>query len=75
MRKLSIKEKNEFKKMVDSSNLRKEMRIVERNRFNPFLTNGKVNADTVIDFITQCNDFFSHKNKPFYRIKDKLNKL
>jgi hypothetical protein len=44
--------------------MRTDELTVAANRHNPFLVDGEVSADHVIDFLTQYNEFLNHPIKP-----------
>lgn len=69
---LSDKEKREWLELACSENLREDMRRLQKNRYNPFLkSNGKVDLDKYIHFLTEFNAFANHARKPFHKIIDK----
>lgn len=72
---LTVQEKKELLEMARSPKLRKDFKEIKRNRYNPFIVNGRLDIDRVIDFLTQFNDFIAHQPRPFRKIEDKKNKL
>lgn len=72
---LSEKEKRELKELAKSSKLKEDTKKLLRNRYNPFIVNGEINADRFLTFLTEYNYFINHNPKPFHRIIDKDMKL
>ena len=68
---LSQDDKRELLEMARSEQIRDDYRKMEQFRHNPFLVNGAVDVDRVIDFLNQYNDFFGHKKRQFSKIIDK----
>lgn len=73
--KLTKNEKEEFLNLSKSDSLRNDMKYLSANRFNPTLVNGIVDGDTLIEFLTQYNEFINHEPRPFKKIIDKNMKL
>lgn len=67
---LSDEEKRELLRAAKSIKLRKEFRKLSENRTNPFMVNGKVDMDRLLEFLTEYNKFISHRPKPFREIAD-----
>ena len=65
----------ELIKLARSDALRKDMETIALKRHNPFVKEGRVDADAYIEFVTQYNEFINHTPKPFSRIIDKDMKL
>jgi len=73
---LTEKEKKEWLEMAESGDFREDMRHIEKNRHNPFLkSDGQIDVDKYIRFLTEFNAFANHAMKPFHRIIDKDMKL
>lgn len=51
------------------------MRQVVRNRHNPFIVNGEVDMDLLLEFLTEYNRFINHEPKPFKPMIDRVMKL
>lgn len=68
---LSEVEKRELKELAGSPKLKEDMRILSKNRYNPFMVRGKVNIDKFLIFLTEYNYFINHRPKPFHKIIDK----
>jgi len=68
--KISKKAEKEFNKFSESYSLRIDMEMVASGKHMPFLKDGKVDADTYIEFVTQFNEFINHTPKPFQKIID-----
>ncbi len=75
MERLSGKAKKEFKELANSAALRMDFERMRKNRHDPFVVNGKVDADKVIEFLTEFNAFIGHAPKPFRQITDREMKL
>jgi hypothetical protein len=69
------KEKQEADDIAVSESLRDDMRLLRKNRHNPFLKDGQVDIDAYIDFLNQYNEFINHAPKPFKPIIDRIMKL
>ncbi len=72
---ISEKAKQELLKLSESASFRKDMQTIRANRHNPFLKDGKVDADAYIKFLNQFNEFINHTPKPFRPMIDKDMKL
>lgn len=75
MARLTEKEKEELKKIANSSNLRNDLRKISENRYNPFMIDDKIDLDRLLDFLTEYNYFINHTPKPFHKILDRKNKF
>lgn len=72
---LSEKERSELLALSKSASLRRDMAHVASTRHNPLIVDGEINADRVIDFLTQYNEFLNHPFKvprPFIESNMKL---
>jgi len=56
--------------ILDAS-LTKDMKAMARQRYNPFIKNGKVDIDAYIQFVSEFNEFIKHAPKPFRQIIDR----
>ncbi len=65
MKALSDKAEKELVDFSRSDSLRRDMEIVTSNRYNPFVRNGIVHADSYVEFVTEYNEFINHRPKPF----------
>jgi hypothetical protein len=72
---LGKEEKKELKQLAKSASLRKDMKQVGANRYNPFVVNGQVDIDRWITFLTEYNEFINHAGKPFHPMVEKDIKL
>lgn len=54
---------------------RADMERVAGQRHNPFLKEGRPDADAYIEFVVQYNEFINHGPKPFRKIVDTVMKL
>lgn len=63
-------EKMELQELANSSELREDMRKLSINKFAPLITDGKVDIDKYIKFLTEFNWFTNHTSKPFRKIID-----
>lgn len=68
---LSKEEKEELKYFANSSKLREDMQRLAETKYNPFLINGNVDADKILEFLTEYNCFINHAPKIFRKIIDK----
>ena len=68
---LNAEAKKELKELARSTQLREDMRRLEKSRHNPFLVDGKVDADRYIEFLKEYNAFINNAPKPFQRIIDR----
>uniref|UniRef100_C6E1Q3 Uncharacterized protein n=1 Tax=Geobacter sp. (strain M21) TaxID=443144 RepID=C6E1Q3_GEOSM len=57
-------ERSELLALADSESLRKDMAHVAATRHNPFLVDGEVSPERVMEFLTQYNDFLNHQMRP-----------
>ena len=72
MAKLSKQEKDELLKLAKSRKLSAGSSLINKNRINPFLkSDGTVDVDKYIFFLTEYNRFINHNPRPFRRIVDK----
>ena len=53
-----------------SDGLSYDLQYISKHRHNPFVKNGKVDADAYIEFVTDYNEFINHQPKPFTKIID-----
>ena len=67
---LNNEEKEELKRLADSSSLRNDMKHLSAMAYNPFVVKGVVNIDKFIIFLTEFNQFINHKSRPFHKIID-----
>ena len=72
---ISDKSRQELFKLSQSDILKKDMNTVNRQKYNPFIKNSRVDIDAYIEFVTLYNEFINHKPKPFSPITDKFMKL
>jgi len=68
-------EKKELSELANSIRFREDLRKISKNRYNPFVVNGDIDADRLITFLTEYNYFINHNPKPFRRIIDRIMKL
>lgn len=73
---LTDEERAELLELSHSQSLRDDMARVAATRHNPFVDeNGEVDADRVVDFLTQYNEFLNHAGKPRQPFIEKNMKL
>ncbi len=72
---LSVQSAKELVTLSKAGSLKKDMRVVVSQRHNPFVKEGRVDADAYIEFVTGYNEFINHAPKPFKRMIDKKMKL
>ena len=68
MKGLSEEAKRELQLKINS--LKDDIKILRKERYNPFMRNGKVDIDAYIEFVTEFNEFINHAPKPFEKIID-----
>jgi hypothetical protein len=73
--KLSENAKKELFELSQSLSFKKDMDRITTTRYNPFFSDGKVNADAYIEFVNQFNEFINHSPKPFKPMIEKEMKL
>lgn len=56
---------------ADDRVMAEEMKIIQRQRHNPFVKDGKVDAEAYGEFVVQFNEFIGHAPKPFVRMIDR----
>lgn len=39
--------------------------LVRKNMYNPFIVDGKIDTDKVLEFLCQFNEFINHSRRPF----------
>jgi len=61
----------EMLELAGSAAFREDMEAVAKSRHNPFLKDGKADADAYILFVSEFNAFINHEPKPFVRMIDK----
>lgn len=54
----------ELKALAASAELREDARHIAATRHNPFLVDGEVDGDRVLEFLDQYNAFMNHPVKP-----------
>jgi len=73
--KFTEEEREELKNLARSSSLREDMRRLTANRHTPFIVNGQVEAERLITFLTEYNEFINHTPRPFRPIIEREMKL
>jgi hypothetical protein len=61
---LTESERAELVALSRSASLRSDCKRVADTRHNPFIVDGEIRADRVVDFLTQYNEFLNHPIKP-----------
>ena len=72
---LNSNEKKDLKDSALSESLRQDMEAIAKSRHDPFNSEGKVNVDKLIDFLTIFNEFSNNSGYSFRRIIDSNMKL
>jgi len=72
---LSEEEKKEMLRLSGSSSLRQDMEYIATHRHNPVVSNGRVDMDRLLEFLTQFNEFINHQPKPFKPMVERIMKL
>ncbi len=75
MAKLTEKEKKEFKKLSQSSQLRRDTQTLLKTRYNPFAIKDKIDLDKMLIFLTDYNSFIGHMRRKLSKIIDKNMRL
>lgn len=68
---IPTKSQEELLELSKSYTFRKDMEIISSKRHNPFIKNGKCDADAYLEFVTQYNEFINHEQKPFKEMVDR----
>lgn len=71
----SKKAEKEIIELSKSKTLRRDMDRVSSQRHNPFIKDGRPDADAFVEFVTAYNEFINHAPKPFRKIKDRFMRL
>ncbi len=66
---ISREEKQELLELSRSLRLKKDLQIIKKNCYMPFIKEGKIDLDKYIKFLTLCNAFINHNLKPFRKIE------
>jgi hypothetical protein len=72
---LTDEEKAELRVLAASDSMRADAELLRATRFNPFIINGKVDCDGVIDFLTEYNEFLGHPQKRSRLFVERVMKL
>lgn len=72
---ISEQDKAELVALSRSESMRQDMMIVAARRHNPFLVNGEICLERVVEFLTQYNELLNHPIKPFRAPIEKNMKL
>ena len=73
--KLSRQAEKDLVEVSRRDSFREEMERIASLRHNPFLKEGRPDADAYIEFVAQYNEFINHRLKPFRKIIDAVMKL
>jgi hypothetical protein len=68
-------EKSELRALAASESMRADSVRLRATRPNPFMVEGKVDCDRVMEFLTDYNEFLNHPMKPQRTIIEKNMKL
>jgi hypothetical protein len=60
----SDREKEELRACAVSESMRTDADRLSANRYNPFIIDGVVDCDRVVEFLTDYNEFLGHPRKP-----------
>jgi hypothetical protein len=61
---LTEPEKTELRAIKCSETYRNDNMMISATRHNPYIVNGKVDCDRVIEFLSDYNEFLKHPMKP-----------
>ncbi len=73
--KISKDVEKEIVEFAKSPSVRADMEVIASQRHNPFIKDGRPDADAYIEFVIQYNEFINHQPKPFWKIIDRVMKL
>lgn len=68
-------EKSELIALAESKSMRADSERLKATRPNPFMVDGKVDCDRVIEFLTEYNEFLNHPMKPHREFIEKNMRL
>ena len=72
---LTEQEKAELRTFAASESMRADSERMRAFRLNPFMVDGKVDCDRVMEFLTDYNEFLNHPMKPRREFIEKNMKL
>ncbi len=72
---LSDDEKEELRALAASGSLRADTGLLRATRHNPFIVNGEVDCDRVMEFLAEYNEFLNHPVKPCRQFIERNMKL
>jgi hypothetical protein len=72
---LSKTAEEEIRSQAHSAGFKDEMASLARSRHNPFMKGGRADVDAYITFVSEFNEFISHKPKRFVAIIDRNMRL
>lgn len=71
----SEREKEELRTVASSASMRADSQRLRAGRINPFIMNGNVDCDRVLEFLTEYNQFLNNPIKPRWIFIEKNMKL
>jgi hypothetical protein len=72
---LSEQEKAELLAVVSSPSMKADSQRLQEERINPFVIDGVVDCDRVLEFLTEFNEFLGHPVNEHWRFVEKDMKL
>ena len=72
---INEQEKSELKALAASESMRADSVRLRAARPNPFMVDGKVDCDRVMEFLTDYNEFLNHPMKPHWTFIEKKMRL
>jgi hypothetical protein len=72
---LTEEEKRSMLEESRSESLRRDMEYLHEHRANPFMVNGKVDTDKVLEFLQFYNEFLNHPVKENWEFIERDMKL
>jgi hypothetical protein len=72
---LSEETKKELLELSRSPSLRRDLEALASRRINPLVQEDNLLVDKLLEFLTQYNEFISHRPRAFKIIIDKVSKL
>jgi hypothetical protein len=72
---INEQEKSELRALAESESMRADSERLRATRPNPFVVDGKVDCDRVLEFLTEYNEFMNHPMKPHWVFIEKNMKL
>jgi len=72
---INKQEKSDLRALAASESMRADSERLRAARPNPFMVDGKVDCDRVMEFLTDYNEFLNHPMKPHLTFIEKNMRL